>query len=727
MQDTYFLKTNNREWLLTNNIGGYALGTGNLINQRKYHGLLISAHKKGARFSLLSGLEIMIEWRGETFHIDSTNYSDCIYPEGFLHLVKSWLRPYPSFLYSSLHHNNDILILMELIMVRGENSILIKFSNLGRHKLHFHIRPKLTMRNHHYTNKPGCWNEEEVIKVIKNNSFSITRVINDLSLTGSVSNGTVSDDNIIYYNCYYPWEAIRGYHGVEDLVSPCKIYFDLQVRKTNNLFFKAGNDCSDTSVYSVNNGIDNQIKHEKKYKLRMPQDIPVAGETGEVEILSKLDYENEPLFDYQSYFKILELSLKDFILEDDLIAGYPWFGSWGRDTFISLEALVNYLTSLDIKTAEDEILKATSTIWNIFTKYGSLIKHGLLPNVLPESGREGNYESIDSCLWYVIRINQFIDKLQTIAQSAANPFTSKLWNTSEECPDPQLRRINKALAYCRRIINGLLSNTTYPYSISKVDGLLYLHDEFAAATWMDAKIDGKAVTPRNGAPVEINALFYNALCSFLDLLDKSLLTSTSLSLKKEIQAEKKFIKQKADRVKKSFAAFWNGNYLADRIENNQPVKEYRPNAVIAVSLPYEMINKKQLRALLHTAKQHLLTDYGLRTLAPQDYRFQRKYLGNQKERDKQYHQGTVWPFLLDFYAKSYVSAYQNNKSNSELASELESMITVLRKEIIKGHAASVAEVFDGHNPNVPKGCPAQAWSVAALYNIEITITKLKNQ
>ncbi|MCD4651556.1 MAG: glycogen debranching enzyme N-terminal domain-containing protein, partial [Candidatus Cloacimonetes bacterium] len=227
----YFLETQHHEWILTNQLGGYALGTGNLVNQRKYHGLLIGGYKELERRHLLAGLEERVEWRGEDFYMDNTNYSNCIYPEGFFHLVKSWLRPYPVFLYSSLPHNNFIMIMKEIMLDSKSNTVMIRYTNLGHHLLHMLVRPKITMRNHHDVNIASIWDTTQINTVIGiggNGTFMSQRTDNGFELHGYAPGTSIDYDTVIYENVYYPWAVMRGYDGLCDLISAVKIKFDLK-------------------------------------------------------------------------------------------------------------------------------------------------------------------------------------------------------------------------------------------------------------------------------------------------------------------------------------------------------------------------------------------------------------------------------------------------------------------------------------------------------------------
>jgi glycogen debranching enzyme len=693
MNDNYFLETSNHEWLLTNKTGGYALGTGNLINQRKYHGLLISSDRNLNRYHLLAGLEIMLEWYGETCFLDSTNYSSCIYPEGFLHLVKSWLRPYPVFLYSALHHNNDILVKKEIMMADNENTVLVKISNLGTHPLNFSLRPKLTMRNHHHTNPPGFWegNPEEL--QIAGQSFLLKK--DALSLCGLISRGEIIADRIVYRDCYYPWEAIRGYHGVEDQLAPVRIFFSLQPGETENLIFSDSSELPEISALSKKiAGIERKYK-----KLPLPQDYPRTGVkkgiTAHESLLSGLDYDDGIMFEHQDYLKILEFSLHDFLLQDDVIAGYPWFGSWGRDTFIYFDALLR--SNISLRHCR-----------KIISKYARLIEKGLIPNMLSESGIGLNYHSIDSTLWFALAIYNLVNKA----------VAEELHGKKSLIKEALLHLELIIREFTDRYEQGEERENNGDHFYLAENGLLYLTDEFASATWMDARIADKPATPRSGAPVEINGLLYNALCCYRELRE---MYSPESSGTRDILPRVNLL---IDRIKASFSLFWLDGYLADRLDGDKPVREHRPNGLIAVSLPFSPLDDDRICQVFEAATRELLTPYGLRSLSPADYRFKRKYLGNQKERDAQYHQGTVWAWLLDPYIKTFSRTCGKTKSPFEQVSEILKIIDNLRTGYMKGHIASVAEVWDGDKPHFPKGCPAQAWSVAALYNAEKLIEQL---
>ncbi|HOD18394.1 MAG TPA: amylo-alpha-1,6-glucosidase [Candidatus Cloacimonadota bacterium] len=676
--NNYFMETHHHEWILTNRLGGYALGTGNLINQRKYHGLLIAGDENFQRNHLVSTMEEKVEWRGDEFYLDSNNYSNCIFPEGFLHLVKPWLRPYPIFLYSALPHQNDILIKKEIMMDADTNTVLIKYTNLGHHKLHFKLLPKFTLINHHEINPPGSLDYEEISTTIENkahySTFSAKRISNGIEVYGASQKGEFIPNRLVYYNVFYPWEVMNGYPGIGDQIALFELNFELAVGEATILLF------SDRKLTKIDSLIERIVKRYQR--LPLPHDYPCFPDKDDT-LLSKLDFNDSYLFNRKEYLKILEFMLQDFLSNDDIVAGYPWYGAWGRNTMFVVNALLHSKGKL-------------STAEAILRKYSLYIRNGLIPNTLPESGREGNYDSLDATFWYIILMYKLGKKKNSITY----------WK--------------QAVNLAEQILQGILDNRTLPFNIRE-DGLLNLQPEFAHSTWMDVRIDGKAVTPRDGAPIEINALFYNAICSYEAMVNMHNAKSTRpLSVNQEFLALR-------DKIAASFPKFWLGDYPADRLIGDEPVREFRPNGLIAAALPWQLFTKEQLDKLFQKAFKELYTFYGIRTLSPSDIKYKKKYYGPQAERDKAFHNGSVWAWLMGPFCGTYLKAYQDTKSKREIIQNLSDFIGVFRNSIMRGHIASVAEVWDGDFPHFPKGAPAMAWSVAAIYNIETFIEKLQGE
>lgn len=673
MMDNYFMETHHHEWILTNLKGGYALGTGNLINQRKYHGLLIAGSNSIQRTHLVAGIEEKVEWRGESFHLDSNNYSNCIYPEGFLYLVKPWLRPYPIFLYSSLPHQNDILIRKEILMDDKTNTVLLKYTNLGHHKLHMEFHPKYTMLNHHELNNPGSIDfepfEVKIESSEKGTEFYSKHSSRNLEVYGYCLHGNVKENRYTYYNVFFPWDAMKGYSGVGDQVSLFEINFDLAVGESNYILFSVD------PIKSLSKTIDSI---QKKYSnLPKPSDFPENPDKEDT-LLSTLDLNDSNLFGQNDYDMQLQSMISTFLINDNVVAGYPWYNTRALDSIYVLKAISN---SIEFKKTADKILK----------KYMRLLDKDLLYHYPEQELNNENYVALDATLLLLMHLGQ-------IATSENNTAY-----------------INKAVKLIEKSIVRIIKNKTYPFFIRE-DKLIELNQEYSHATWMNTRIDGKPATPRDGAPVEINAYWYQSVKLYLALVKQH-----QLKQSKDIPMELE------TQIKHSFNKYLTDNFIADRLKGDEPVAEIRPNAILAASVTDDLFTKEQLANLFDVVSKHLYTNYGIRTLSPDHSNFKKKYYGLQRERDFAYHNGSVWAWLLEPYCQLYLKIYQKSLSSKELIFKISEFTERFRHGIFKGHISSVAEIWDGEAPHFPKGAPAFAMSVAALYSIENIIHSLKEK
>ncbi|MFO7810735.1 MAG: amylo-alpha-1,6-glucosidase, partial [Candidatus Delongbacteria bacterium] len=272
----------------------------------------------------------------------------------------------------------------------------------------------------------------------------------------------------------------------------------------------------------------------------------------------------------------------------------------------------------------------------------------------------------------------------------------------------------KLFRYVSEIVGNYAFNKLLPFFCDE-DGLLEIKKGEEALTWMDAKIYNKPVTPRYGKPVEINSLWYNSLKVF-ELMSKDLSRKTFKL--KYMKFTIKDIRSLIKKVRSSAKKFVTEGHIADRIEEDIPVDEFRPNTVIAMSLPNDLWDKKVMENTFDIVKNELLTPYGLRTLTPRNSSFKKKYIGNQTQLDMAYHQGTVWAWLLGPFAETYYKLNKKRMKKSEIKNTIELFIAKFKEGILKGHISSVAEIWDGDKPHFPKGCPAQAWSVSGIMSAE---------
>jgi 4-alpha-glucanotransferase len=354
-----------------------------------------------------------------------------------------------------------------------------------------------------------------------------------------------------------------------------------------------------------------------------------------------------------------------------VIAGYPWFNDWGRDTLIALPGLT-------LATGRFTLAKG------LLETFGAYCRGGLIPNTFPDAGAEPIYNSIDASLWWIEVLGIYLE-------------TTQDWEFLAQ-QYPLVRKIYKALT----------AGTLYHIRVDAADGLLTWNVPNAALTWMDVVIDGCPVTPRRGKPVEINALWYSALCWMARWTEKLVHDSKSDGVRLSHQAQ--HYSKQAQKVKASLQKFWNTerNYLYDTIEpDDRRDARIRPNAVLALSLHHCGFAKAQGRRVLRVACDRLLTPYGLRSLDPSDPAYVGYYHGDRFHRDRAYHQGTVWSWLIG----PFIRAWKRFYDTQPLPWSCLPLLEHLQEQACLG---SISEIFDGDRPHSPQGAIAQAWSVAEL-------------
>lgn len=635
------------EWMLTNSLGAYALGAPALINRRKYHGLLIASDQTFTRRHLVSSIEETLEGEGFSFSLDSCGYTGIVHPDGWKNISEYFTAPAPCWVYSEKSGRGRGVIVKTIKMHPAINAAAVKYRNAGSSRVRMTLRPRFTMRDHHSVNPPGFWDGAGHEASVSGSSGKFTA--NGLSAHVFAPAGKVAEEFIIYRDVSYIMEILRGYDSAEDLASPFKITFELAPREEAYLLF------SDESA-----GENDFAEIEKRYSAHpFPSGHPEAPENESAKCPRPVKS-----FGYAGYISTLEQSFLDFIANDDLVAGFPWFSAWGRDTMISLEAFKYFPGLGDLQK-------------KILFKYGAAMRNGVIPNTTGEGGSGANFDTVDASLWFGIRAMEFIDSL-------------------EEADKIRLG------GYMKEIITGYLDSPELPFYTDPEDGLISLHPETnLGLTWMDAKVHGVPVTPRYGKPVEINCLWYN-------LLKMYSAKNPDSPLGKRVE---RILKKNSASLKK----FFDGEVFIDRVSpEGVPVREIRPNYIIGLSLPFSVFSKDEIAAGYSAARERLLTPCGLRSLSPESPAFRGKYMGSQPMRDLAYHQGTVWVCLLLPMAKTAAKIYGGEK----LVKELERMIYFFRRRHMEGEMSRIPEIYDGVNPSSPKGAPAQCWSAAAVLIIE---------
>ncbi len=649
-----------REWLVTNGIGGYAAGTISGILTRNYHGLLIAALKPPvARTLLLTKLEETAHYGGQVYELASNQWADgAVAPQGYLNIESFYLdgtTPVWNFAVG------DGLLEKRIWMEQGENTTYIRYSHLrGTQKLNLSLKALVNHRNHHGGTNMDVNFPEDIIEST-NSGLKITIDPNAASLYLSKTNDSTAHylswerNNTWYQNFALEIEKYRGLNHIDH-------HFHAA---TANVCLKPGNAITivarTTDITDIN-------------QTTLSKNTPPNRETE----LIQLFYAGSSIKSAPSWIEQLVLAADQFIVNRPLtgnpegktiIAGYPWFTDWGRDTMISLSGLT-------ISTGRYDVAK---TILHTFAQY---VDQGMLPNVFPDGDSTPEYNTVDATLWYFEAIHNYY------VATKDRDFIAELFPLLAE------------------IIDWHIKGTRYNIHMDE-DGLLYAGDWGVQLTWMDAKVGDWVVTPRIGKPIEVNALWYNALLSmvkFAQVLGKSELEYQRL----------------ATQTRSHFYKFWyeKGGYCYDVIDSpngNDP--SFRPNQIFAVSLPNQEILKNaptetllprsQQKMVVDKVGQNLLTSYGLRSLNPEHCQYIGKYGGNQLQRDGSYHQGTTWGWLIGHYVQAHLQVYKDPQV-------ARGFINPLAGHLANGCIGNISEIFDGEPPFTPRGCFAQAWSVAEV-------------
>ena len=626
-----------REWLETNGIGGFASSTLAGINTRRYHGLLVAATKPPVgRLVLLSKLEETILIDGQAFDLCANQYHGAVHPLGFRYLKQFRLDPFPIFTFEI----QGLGIEKSVFMVQGENTTVVQYEmqSLGKAtSVELEVRPLLAFRDYHsLTNENGTI-DSRVLLQSGLASISLYLGLPTLHLVHDAA--TVENAGYWYRNFKYEAERERGLDHTEDLFNPCVLRFDLGTLKKSTVI--ASTERRDIASASLLR--QNELSRRRQ-----------ALSTSPVE---------------DGFVKALSVASGHYIVsrrdQKTVIAGYPWFSDWGRDTMIALPGL----------TLASHRFEVARSILQTFARH---VDRGMLPNCFPDAGETPQYNTVDATLWFFEALRSYL------AYTGDLEFVRSLYDVLTE------------------IINWHVHGTRFGI---KVDAsyLLCAGEVGVQLTWMDAKVGDWVVTPRRGNAVEIQALWYNALCIMEDFAQRF----------GDDSGRKRYCGL-ATLARWSFnRLFWNerGGYLYDVVNAGISDASIRPNQIFAVSLPYTMLRPERAKRVVDVVQQHLLTPYGLRTLAPSDPQYRGRYTGDPHSRDGAYHQGTVWPWLMG----PFITAFTKVNGNSHAArQQAKTWLSSLKDHLSDAGLGHISEIFDGDYPHRPVGCIAQAWSVAEI-------------
>ncbi len=601
---TDYARSSKLEWLQTNGTGGFAMGTVSGANTRRYHGLLVaSLHPPVDRHVLLSKFEEEAMVDGRLHALGANQYPGAVHPTGYRYLSEFRPEPYPAWTYEV----EGTRIEKRVLLVEGEQAVVVEY--LADRPCRLIARPFLAFREYHSLARAnGAFQTaiSEQGRTIQMRPYPLLP-----ALTFEHSDAVFEAGGAWYYNYEYLEELERGLDFREDLYCPGSFVFDLTPGTPG--WVAAG--------------------------IRLPVAWSFPARSEETSWAGRLARAGEQ-------FRARRADGKPTIL-----AGYPWFTDWGRDTMIALPGLC---------------VEETPKMVEGFLQH---LYQGLIPNRFPDQGGAPEYNTVDATLW----------------------MFQAVWAYQEAGGDGEF-----FYPAAREIIRWHQRGTLHGIGMDPEDGLLAAGDESTNLTWMDARWEGRPVTPRHGKPVEINALWYNALRMM------------------GVWTREPGYARAARRAKASFQAkFWNParGCLYDVLSPSGADAALRPNQIFAVSLPFPLLDKARQRAVVESVKRHLLTPYGLRTLAPGEPGYRGQYRGGPAERDHAYHQGTVWPWLLGPFVAAYLRALGRSKKNLAWS---RSLVEAFEPELDRGCLGTIGEIYDGDAPHRPGGTPAQAWSVAAL-------------
>lgn len=630
-----------REVLATNRAGGYMSSTIVCCNTRKYHGLLILPVEEfnGDNHVLLSSLDETVIQHGQAFNLGIHKYPGNYEPRGHKYIVDFEYEP----VYTLTYRVGGVVLKKEIVLVHNEDQVLIRYTLEDAHSdTILRLKPFLAYRNIHDLSKANMFANlkyEDVDNGIRSRLYNGFPALN---MQISKKNEFVAMPDW-YYNIEYTEEKNRGYDYLEDLFVPG--YFEFPIKKGESVVFSASVDAVTVARLKA--------KFQKLVDERAPRN---------------------------SGINCLRYSASQFIVKEgkdtEIVAGYPWFGRWGRDTFIALPG-VTLAAHQDVKTCKDVLDTMCRQLHN-----------GLFPNI----GKNNNaaYNSVDAPMW-------FFKAVQEYGTAVADPAV--VWKNYG--------------VKMKAILSAYRSGISIYVKMNE-NGLIWADEPGKALTWMDAIINGCPVTPRGGYQVEINALWYNAVCYTLQLAREA--------------GDSKFVKEWENipqKIKDSFVEiFWNQEqkYLADYVDELGQNLYVRPNQILACSLEYSPLNDNMKRSVLEVIQKELLTPKGLRTLSPKNPYYQGCYEGNQVERDQAYHQGTVWPWLIGPYIEANFRLYGDS-----FVPEARDVITEFREDMTNYGVCSIAEIYDGNPPYQPNGCISQAWSVGEVLRSIALIEKYEGK
>lgn len=652
---TDFEAASSREWLETNGIGGYASSSISGAGTRRYHGLLVAATKPPlGRMVLLSRFDEAVIIDGERFEISCNQYPGSIHPRGFQYLTSFRLDPFPRWTYDI----NGVEIERSLFMVHGENTTVCRWK----------VTNVSEILNQRYEMSDETAEVAGLDVRIELRPMLAFRNHHHLRSEDPVFDTAYTSGNgIVSMAPYAEMPRLFLAHNATSIERTGVWYRNFEYAIEMERGFDYREDLFQPYVMDFDLASDAiVIASTERHTYTKAEELEKSELRRRADLVVRSEIKDESIWP-------LVLAADQFIVDrgagKSVIAGYHWFSDWGRDTMIALNGLT-------LATGRPEIAKS------IILEFARHISQGMLPNRFPDEGETPDYNTVDATLWYFEAIRSYLE--------ATGDYDLVRDELYEKLVD---------------IIDWHVRGTRFGIHVD-TDGLLFAGGTGHQLTWMDAKIGDWVVTPRTGKPVEIQALWYNALRIMSDLAIRF--------GDKEQQAK---YSEMDEVARESFnGQFWNEaeNCLFDVVNGDIRDAAVRPNQIFAVSLHHTMLDPAVARKVVDKVEAELLTPFGLRSLSPKDQYYIGTYIGSPLQRDGAYHQGTVWGWLIGPFVEAYLKVHSKDpKAEKRVAS----IIDHFKNHLTTAMAGQVSEIFDGDPPHTPRGAAAQAWSVAEILRI----------
>ena len=646
-----------KEWLVTNGLGGYASSTILGVNTRKYHGLLVAAlHPPGNRTVCLAKLDEDILVGNEVYRLGVNEFQHDVFPQGYVFLNEFSVSPFPKFVYRA----QNVEVGKTIFMPTGKNATAVVYRVVNENCADVKIRvyPLLNCR-HFHTVVDRLRKTLDMKQQQGDREVETTFTNKNTTIKMRTTEGKFIEKSTWVDRLYYREDGMRGESSIDDCYQPG--YFETTVPPKREKEFAittavgtSSQEATETLAFlgPSTGDVSNHLEREAR-QLR--------------DSLMKF-YNSHELLVRTDWLSWILLAAEAFIVKNArnqtaVIAGYHWYEAWGRDTFISLPGLM-------LVTGKFEEAKRTLSFFN------QHCVNGLIPNFIADKSDKSAYNSVDATLWYINSVLQYLKYTRDFRFVKQN-----LWKN------------------LKLIVEKHEEGTDFGIHLDD-DGLLAHGPRL---TWMDAEVEGNAMTPRKGKAVEIQALWYNALRTMQFLArqfeEKNLFEHyAGLAVKAQENFNRKF---------------WNPekNCLFDVLGETGIDASLRPNQIIAASLDHPILYQDKAQSVINIVQRELLTPCGLRTLSRDDPLYRGTYFGDRNKRDQAYHNGTVWPWLLGPFTKAFLKTEGCSDHKREFAF-MNLILPVFSRQIDQSGLGTVNEIFDGDSPHEPRGCISQAWSVA---------------